>query len=79
MNQEIIDKVKEITSRVLKDEKILSSDNYSFDNSENLDSVNRVAIITEIEDAFEVVFKIREISSWNTVNELVEIIEKHLS
>lgn len=79
MNQEIIDKVKEITSRVLKDEKILSSDNYSFDNSENLDSVNRVAIITEIEDAFEVVFKIREISSWNTVYELVEIIEKHLS
>lgn len=79
MNQEIIDKVKEITSRVLKDEKILSSDNYSFDNSENLDSVNRVAIITEIEDAFEVVFKIREISSWNTVYELVDIIEKHLS
>ncbi len=79
MNQEIIDKVKEITSRVLKDEKILDSDNYSFDNSENLDSVNRVAIITEIEDAFEVVFKIREISSWNTVYELVEIIEKHLS
>lgn len=79
MNQEIIDKVKEITSRVLKDVKILDSDNYSFDNSENLDSVNRVAIITEIEDAFEVVFKIREISSWNTVYELVEIIEKHLS
>lgn len=79
MNQEIIDKVKEITSQVLKDEKILSSDNYSFDNSENLDSVNRVAIITEIEDAFEVVFKIKEISSWNTVYELVEIIEKHLS
>lgn len=79
MNQEIIAKVKEITSQVLKDEKILSCDNYSFDNSENLDSVNRVAIITEIEDAFEVVFKIKEISSWNTVYELVEIIEKHLS
>ncbi len=79
MNQEIITKVKEITSQVLKDEKILSCDNYSFDNSENLDSVNRVAIITEIEDAFEVVFKIKEISSWNTVYELVEIIEKHLS
>lgn len=79
MNQEIIDKVKKITSRVLKDEKILTGDNYSFDNSENLDSVNRVAIITEIEDEFEVVFKIKEISSWNTVYELVEIIEKHLS
>ena len=79
MNQEIIDKVKKITSRVLKDEKILAGDNYSFDNSENLDSVNRVAIITEIEDEFAVVFKIKEISSWNTVYELVEIIEKHLS
>ena len=79
MNQEIIDKVKEITSRVLKDEKILDSNDYSFENSENLDSVNRVAIITELEDAFEVVFKIREISSWNSVFELVDIIEKHLS
>ena len=79
MNQEIVNKVKEITSRVLKDDRILSSDNYCFDNSENLDSVNRVAIITEIEDVFEVVFNIKEISSWNTVNELVDIIEKHLS
>jgi len=79
MNQEIINKVKEITSNVLKDEKILSSENYNFEYSENLDSVNRVAIITEIEDAFEVVFKIKEISAWNTVFELVEIIEKHLS
>lgn len=79
MNQEIVDKVKEITSRILKDDRILSSDNFDFDNSENLDSINRVAIITEIEDAFEVVFKIKEISSWNTVYDLVDIIEKHLS
>lgn len=79
MNQEIVEKVKEITSRILKDDKILNSENYSFDYSENLDSVNRVAIITELEDEFEVVFKIKEISTWNTVYELVEIIEKHLS
>ena len=79
MNQEIVEKVKEITSRILKDDKILSSENYSFDYSENLDSVNRVAIITELEDEFEVVFKIKEISSWNSVYELVDIIEKHLS
>ena len=79
MNKEIVDKVKEISSQVLKDDKILGCDNYNFENSENLDSVNRVAIITELEDQFEVVFKIKEISSWNTVNELVEIIEKHLS
>lgn len=79
MNKEIVDKVKEISSQVLKDDKILGCDNYNFEHSENLDSVNRVAIITELEDQFEVVFKIKEISSWNTVNELVEIIEKHLS
>lgn len=79
MNQKIIEKVKEVTSRVLKDDRILNSDNFSLDNCENLDSVNRVAIITELEDVYEVVFKIKELSSWNTVNELVEIIEKHLS
>jgi acyl carrier protein len=79
MNQEIINKVKEITSKVLKDERILNSENFNFEYSENLDSVNRVAIITEIEEQFEVILKIREISSWNTVYELVEIVEKHLS
>lgn len=79
MNQEIINKVKEITSKVLKDERILNSENFNFEYSENLDSVNRVAIITEIEEQFEVILKIKEISSWNTVYELVEIVEKHLS
>lgn len=79
MDQKIIDKVKEITSRVLKDERILNSENFNFEYSENLDSVNRVAIITEIEEQFEVILKIKEISSWNTVYELVEIVEKHLS
>lgn len=79
MDQKIVDKVKEITSRVLKDERILESENFNFEYSENLDSVNRVAIITEIEEQFEVILKIKEISSWNTVYELVEIVEKHLS
>ena len=79
MNQEIINKVKEITSNVLKDERILNSENFNFEYSENLDSVNRVAIITEIEEQFEVILKIKEISSWNTVYELVDIVEKHLS
>lgn len=79
MDQKIVDKVKEITSRVLKDESIHESENFNFEYSENLDSVNRVAIITEIEEQFEVILKIKEISSWNTVYELVEIVEKHLS
>ena len=79
MNQDIINKVKEITSKVLKDERILNSENFNFEYSENLDSVNRVAIITEIEEQFEVILKIKEISSWNTVYELVDIVEKHLS
>lgn len=79
MDQKIVDKVKEITSRVLKDERIHESENFNFEYSENLDSVNRVAIITEIEEQFEVILKIKEISSWNTVYELVEIVEKHLS
>ena len=79
MKQEITDKVKAVASQVLQDERILNGDNFNFEDAENLDSVNRVAIITELEDFFDVIFKIKEISSWNTVNELAEIIEKHLS
>lgn len=79
MKQEITDKVKAVASQVLQDERILNGDNFNFEDADNLDSVNRVAIITELEDFFDVIFKIKEISSWNTVNELAEIIDKHLS
>ena len=78
MEQNIIDDVKRLAFEVLKEEAIMISDNFNFNDSEKFDSVNRVAILVAIENEYDFIFKLKEISSWNTVEELAAIIEKKL-
>lgn len=46
--------------------------------SENMDSIHRVSIFTVLEEEYDIIFKLKEISSWNTVSELAAILEKKL-
>jgi len=78
MDQNVINDVKRIACEILKDERIKTEDNFNFADAENMDSVNRVAILVEIEKEYEFIFKLKEISSWNTVEELAAIIEKKM-
>lgn len=78
MDQKVINDVKRIACEILKDERIKTEDNFNFADAENMDSVNRVAILVEIEKEYEFIFKLKEISSWNTVEELAAIIEKKM-
>ena len=78
MEKNIIDDVKRLAFEVLKDESIMTSENFDFNDSEKFDSVNRVAILVAIENEYDFIFKLKEISSWNTVEELVAIVEKKL-
>ena len=78
MNQNIINDVKRLAFEVLKDERIMTEENFNFMDAENMDSVNRVAILVAIEKEYDFIFKLKEISSWNTVMELAEIVEKKM-
>ena len=78
MDQNVINDVKRIACGILKDDRIMSEDNFNFLDAENMDSVNRVAILVEIEKEYDFIFKLKEISSWNTVEELAVIIEKKM-
>ena len=78
MDQNVINDVKRIASEILKNERIMSEDNFNFLDAENMDSVNRVTILVEIEKEYDFIFKLKEISSWNTVEELAAIIEKKI-
>ena len=78
MDQNVIDDVKRLAFEVLKDERIMTEENFNFMDAENMDSVNRVAILVAIEKEYDVIFKLKEISSWNTVMELSEIVEKKM-
>ena len=78
MDQNVINDVKRIAFEVLKDERIMTEENFNFMDAENMDSVNRVAILVAIEKEYDFIFKLKEISSWNTVMELAEIVEKKM-
>ena len=78
MDQHVINDVKRLAFEVLKDERIMTEENFNFMDAENMDSVNRVAILVAIEKEYDFIFKLKEISSWNTVMELSEIVEKKM-
>lgn len=78
MDQNVINDVKRLAFEVLKDERIITEENFNFMDAENMDSVNRVAILVAIEKEYDFIFKLKEISSWNTVMELAEIVEKKM-
>lgn len=78
MDQNVINDVKRLAFEVLKDERIMTEENFNFMDAENMDSVNRVAILVSIEKEYDFIFKLKEISSWNTVMELAEIVEKKM-
>ena len=78
MDQNVINDVKRLSFEVLKDERIMTEENFNFMDAENMDSVNRVAILVAIEKEYDFIFKLKEISSWNTVMELAEIVEKKI-
>ena len=78
MDQSVINDVKRLAFEVLKDERIMTEENFNFMDAENMDSVNRVAILVAIEKEYDFIFKLKEISSWNSVMELAEIVEKKM-
>ena len=78
MDQRVINDVKRLSFEVLKDERIMTEENFNFMDAENMDSVNRVAILVAIEKEYDFIFKLKEISSWNTVMELAELVEKKM-
>lgn len=78
MDQNVINDVKRLSFEVLNDERIMTEENFNFMDAENMDSVNRVAILVAIEKEYDFIFKLKEISSWNTVMELAEIVEKKM-
>lgn len=78
MDQNVINDVKRFAFEVLKDERIMTDENFNFEDADNMDSVNRVAILVAIEKEYDFIFKLKEISSWNTVMELAAIVEKKM-
>lgn len=78
MDQNVINDVKRLSYGVLKDDRIMTEEDFNFMDADNMDSVNRVAILVAIENEYDFIFKLKEISSWNTVMELSAIVEQKM-
>lgn len=78
MDSKIIEDVKRVSFEFLQDERILTEEDFDLTESENMDSVHRVSILTALEEEYDIIFKLKEISSWNTIHELATILEKKL-
>ncbi|WP_418543080.1 acyl carrier protein [Parabacteroides goldsteinii] len=79
MDTVIFNRIKEIAADILKNEKILeATESFDFDECENWDSIHRVSLLTAIEEEYDIIYKVREISSWNTFAELVTLTEKKM-
>ena len=70
MDSKVIEDVKRIAFDTLQDSRINSSMDFDLTECEKMDSVNRVAILVAIENEYDFIFKLKEISAWKTVGEL---------
>lgn len=78
MDKKIIEDVKRVAFENLQDERALIEEDFDMTESENMDSIHRVSILTALEEEYDIIFKLKEISSWNTITELATILEKKL-
>lgn len=78
MDKKIIEDVKRVAFEYLKDDRIMSEEDFDMTESENMDSIHRVSILTALEEEYDIIFKLKEISSWNTIMELSTILENKL-
>lgn len=78
MDSEIKNRITTIVFQTLKDNRILESSTFDLLQCETMDSVNRVAILVAIEEEYDFIFKLKEISAWNNVEQLVNIVNNHI-
>mgnify|MGYP001481650973 CR=1 FL=1 len=75
---EIIKKIEEILTRILKHKNFEISDSLSADEVEGWDSLTHMLIITEVEKEFNIKFKLKELNKLQNVGSLVELVQMKL-
>jgi len=74
----IIEKLTTVFRIVFKNSTLIVTGNLSKTDISNWDSLAHLILLTEVEKEFGIRFKIKEISSWNKVSELIEIIKNKI-
>ncbi len=72
---EILIKVQDIFKDILDDENIVLKDETVAKDVEGWDSLTHIQLVVEVEKAFKIKFKAREILSWKNVGEMLNSIQ----
>lgn len=75
--QEIFEKLNEIFSDVF-DEEITVTPETTADDIEDWDSLTHITLISEVEDAFDIKFAMKDVLGMKNVGEMADIIEKNV-
>lgn len=75
--QEIFEKLNEIFSDVFDEELTVTRDTTSSD-IEEWDSLTHITLISEVEDAFDMKFAMKDVLGMKNVGEMVDIILKNV-
>jgi acyl carrier protein len=76
---EIVSKIKTILVSVLKHEDFVMNDELTAAAVNGWDSLTHMIIITDIENAFGVKFKLKELNKLNNMGSLIELITAKLA
>lgn len=77
--QEILDKITPIFQNVFNDDELDVNMNLTSDEIDEWSSLSQTILLTEIEAAFNIKFKLREVATMNTVQNIVAQIEAKLN
>ena len=75
--QEIFEKLNEIFSDVF-DEEITVTPETTADDIDDWDSLTHITLISEVEDAFDIKFAMKDVLGMKNVGEMADIIEKNV-
>ena len=75
----IIDKITTIFRTVFNDESIILNNGTTANDVGSWDSLTHMVMIAEVEEAFSIKFKLREINKLKDVGSLVELIHSKIS
>lgn len=75
--QEIFEKLNEVFSDVFDEEITVTRQTTSSD-IEDWDSLTHITLISEVEDAFDMKFSMKDVLGMKNVGEMVDIIEKNI-
>ena len=73
--EETTDKLKSVFQKVLEEKDITITREMTAQDVEKWDSLRHVQLISEVESAFGIKFKLREIMSMNNVGDLIDLID----